>query len=323
MNDRFLVHRALGALVAAALVAGVPLATAAAEPIAIPVSLPMTGSVALLGQSISTALTVLAESVNKNGGVNGRPIRFDVQDDQSNPPVALQLVNSFIAGKAPVMLGPSLNATCSAIAPALRGGPVDMCFSPGIHPEPGSYVFSPAPSTLDLAIVTAHYAKRRGWKKMAFIFSTDASGIDGEKVITQAFAQPENRAVGIVDVEHFGITDLSVAAQIAKIKSADPDALYVWASGTPSTTVMRAIADAGLAVPVLTSYSNATFAQMNAFKSYLPKELLMPGLPTMVPADQLPRRSAFARRFRTTSGSSSRPACGRTCCSRPPGTPAS
>jgi branched-chain amino acid transport system substrate-binding protein len=290
MIARSFARSVLAGITIAALAATLPsVPAAAADPVVVPVLIPMTGSVALLGQSIAQALGILADGVNKNGGIQGRTLKFDVQDDQSSPPLAVQLVNHIIAGKAPVMMGSSLNATCSAIAPLLRDGPVDMCFSPGIHPDPGSFVFSPAPSTLDLAIVTAHYAKRRNWKRMAFIFSTDGSGIDGEKVITQTFAQPENAGISIVDVEHFGITDLSVAAQIAKIKAAQPDALYVWASGTPSSTVMRAIADAGLVLPILTSYSNATNAQMNAFKGFMPHELLMPGLPTMVPADQLTR----------------------------------
>jgi branched-chain amino acid transport system substrate-binding protein len=302
---RFPARSALAAVALAAFAATVPVTpVAAADPVVVPVLIPMTGSVALLGQSISQALSILADGVNKGGGIQGHLLKFDIEDDQSNPPLSVQLVNHIIAGKSPVMLGSSLNATCSAIAPLLKDGPVDMCFSPGIHPDPGSYVFSPAPSTLDLAIVTAHYAKRRNWKKMAFIFSTDGSGIDGEKVITQTFGQPENAGVAIVDIEHFGVTDLSVAAQIAKIKASQPDALYVWASGTPSSTVMRAIADAGLVLPVLTSYSNATNAQMMAFKGVMPHELLMPGLPTMVPADQLGRSlraqvDAYNQAFKT------------------------
>jgi branched-chain amino acid transport system substrate-binding protein len=265
-----------------------PARVLAADPIEVSVILPTTGSVALVGQSAMTALNVLADSVNKGGGINGRPIKFVFNDDQSNPSIAVQLVNRIIAAKEPVVLGSNLSATCSAIAPLVKSGPVDLCFSPGIHPDEGSFVFSPAPSTLDIATVAARYAHKRGWKKVAFIYSTDGSGIDGEKVSTQAW-QAEAKEIALVDVEHFGVTDISVSAQIARIKAAQPDALYVWASGTPAATVLRALGDAGLDIPTMASYSNATNAQMAAMKSYLPKELLMAGLPTMVPADQLAR----------------------------------
>jgi branched-chain amino acid transport system substrate-binding protein len=174
------------------------------------------------------------------------------------------------------------------MAPLLSNGPVDLCFTPGIHPENGSYVFSPAPSTTDLAISTGRYMKNRGWKKVAFLFSTDGSGVDGEKVVTATFQSPEMKNVAIASIEHFAITDLSVSAQMTRIKAAQPEALYVWASGTASQTALRGIQDAGLAIPIIISYSNATASQMATFKGYTPKELLSSGLPSMVPPDQLP-----------------------------------
>lgn len=285
-RSRF-VRRLTAGLALAALCASVPVAAPAADPYEINVVLSTTGSIAFLGKSIADALALVEENVNKTGGIQGRQVKFTVLDDASAPANAVQLANKIVAAKPAVMLGTSLNATCSAMAPLLKDGPVDMCFSPGIHPEEGSFVFSPAPSTNDLAIATSHYVKRRGWKRIAFIFSTDSSGIDGEKVITCAFAAPEMKDVTITTIEHFAVNDLSVAAQIARVKSSGAEALYVWASGTPSQTVMRGIQDAGLDVPIMTSYSNATARQMAAYKGYLPKELLTPGLPSMVPPDQL------------------------------------
>jgi branched-chain amino acid transport system substrate-binding protein len=283
-------RRFVAAFALAAVWAAIPFGgTAAPDPVEVNVVLPLTGSVALLGQSSQTSLSILEKSVNASGGIAGRPLKLVISDDQSNPQLAVQIVSRLIATKVPVVLGPNLSANCNAVTPLLKDGPVSLCFSPGIQLTEGSYVFSPAPSSLDLAIATARYAKRRGWKKMAFIFPTDSTGTDGEKVVTQTFAAPEFRDVGIADIEHFAPTDLSVAAQLAKIKSAQPDALFVWGSGTPAVTAIRDIQDAGLAIPILTAYSQASPAQMNALKGYLPKEFLIPGIPSMVPVDQLPR----------------------------------
>jgi branched-chain amino acid transport system substrate-binding protein len=303
-------RRASSALILALFAAGIPLATAAADPYEINVVLPLTGSVALLGNAVAKSLGLVEENVNKAGGISGRPVKFVIGDDQSNPSTAVQLVNRIIAAKAPVMIGPSLNATCSSIAPLLKDGPVGLCLSPGIHPDPGSFVFSAAPSTLDLAIVTSHYAKRRGWKKIAFLITTDSSGIDGEKVLNQAFTGPDGKDTAVVDVEHFGVTDLTVAAQLTRIKAANPDALYVWASGTPSVTALRGLQDAGMTLPVLTSYSNATYEQLTAIKNFIPKEYLMPGPPTMVPPDQLGRgqlREAVTAYYKTFQAAGMKP----------------
>lgn len=286
---------------------------AAGQPYAIDVILPITGVAAFLGRSVSTSLGVVEDAVNKSGGINGQPIHFSIADDQSNPQVAVQLVNGIIASKAPVMIGSSLSATCGAIAPLLKEGPVDFCLSPGIHPAAGSYVFSPAPSTLDLAIGTARYMQYRGWNKVAFIFSTDSSGQDGEHVIGQVFAMPENTAVSIVDIEHFATTDLSVAAQIAHVKASGAQALYVWSTGTASATVLHAAQDAGLDLPIVTSYSNATYDQMKAYQPFMPKELLFTGLPSMAP-DQLPKgalRDAVAAYDKAFAAAGVRPEVGQ------------
>jgi len=298
---------ALGTL--GAFVATLTPARSAGEPLEIPTVLPMTGQVALIGSSVAKALGVLENEVNAAGGIDGRPVKFAISDDQSNPAVTVQLVSRIIAAKAPLMLGPNLGGSCNASVPLVKDGPVMLCFSPGIHPDPGSFAFSASASTSDIATLTARYAKRRGWKKIAFIVTTDQSGNDGEHSLGQAFAAqaPDTK---IIDIEHFNPSDISVAAQVARIKAAAPDAIDAWASGTPSATALRAISDAGINVPVITSYSNSTAAQMAAFKDYMPKELLMAGPPAIVPPGELargPLRDAVSKFYRSMEAAGGHP----------------
>jgi branched-chain amino acid transport system substrate-binding protein len=282
--------RSLAALAAAALLAALPYAGAAqSQPIEIPFVGPLTGPAAFVGQTEAKGLGIFEDVINKAGGINGRPLKIDVQDDQTNPAVTVQLVSRIVAQRKAVMIGPVVAASVLAAMPLLKEGPVSVCFSPAVHPDDGSYVFTPYASTLDLAIATAHYVKKRGWKKIAFIFTTDANGADGEKVMTQAFAAPDYKDIRIVDIEHFAPADLSVSAQLIKIKGAEPDAVYVYSTGAPAATAIKGMREAGIELPVLTLWSNAGSAQLNAFKPYMPKELLIPGPPPMVPADQFPR----------------------------------
>lgn len=261
----------------------------AGEAYEIPTILPLTGIAAFLGASDSKAIILAENEVNASGGIAGRPIKFAISDDQSNPQVDVQLANRMIAAGPALMMGPGLTASCAAVAPLVKDGPVEVCLSPGAHPEPGGYVFSPTASNLDIATATAHYAKRAGWKKMAFLFTTDGSGIDGEHWVTQTWAGPDAAGTQLVDVEHFGVSDLSVAAQIAKIKASGAQALDVWASGTPSATALHAIQDAGLNIPIIVSWSNATAAGMAAFKDDMPQDLLIIGPPALLPPDQVDR----------------------------------
>jgi branched-chain amino acid transport system substrate-binding protein len=101
-------------------------------------------------------------------------------------------------------------------------------------------------------------------------------------------ALPENRDMHLVAQEHFNTSDISVAAQIARIKSADPQLLLALTTGTSLGTVFRALRDADLNVPVSTNSPNMTYAQMSAYAASLPAELYFPTLRAMTPNETLP-----------------------------------
>jgi branched-chain amino acid transport system substrate-binding protein len=100
--------------------------------------LPLTGAGAFIGKQEAATLGVVEAMTNKAGGVQGRKIKFVIQDDQSNPTVDVQLASASIAKHVSVIIGPSLTGSCGAIAPLLKSGPVLYCLSPGFHGQPGS-----------------------------------------------------------------------------------------------------------------------------------------------------------------------------------------
>lgn len=280
-----------------------PASTSAAEPFEINAIVPVTGYGAFLGKAEVDAFGVVAEFVNRSGGVRGRPVKFVIQDDQSNPQIDLQLANALVAKKASVFLGPGLTAGCNAVAPLAKDGAVVIyCLTPGVHPAEGSYVFSASISTADVLAAAARFFHDRGWHKVAVITTTDASGQDGEHSVMAAFS----RAAGeeVVANEHFNGGDISVAAQIARIKSSEAQALIAWVTGSPIATVLRGISEAGLDRPVMIGNGNATFAQMKAYASFLPKELYFSVPPALLAPNQLPdgpvKRAvaAYANAFR-------------------------
>jgi branched-chain amino acid transport system substrate-binding protein len=214
--------------------------------------------------------------VNKQGGINGTQIRYVFQDDQSSPQVAVQLANQIAAQHPPVVLGSTIVAMCNAMIPVFDkpDGSVMYCFSPGIHPAAGSRIFTSFISTHDLAIALLNYYRGRGFTRIAMITSTDASGQDGGRGFVEAMKLPENKDLQMVASEKFAPTDVSVSAQIEHIKTANPQALIVWTSGSPFGTVLKSIAQSGLDIPVGTTDANMTFAQMKQYDSFMPKEAL-------------------------------------------------
>jgi len=269
---------------ACALFALTPFAGIAEEPFDIAVIAPLTGPSAFLGKEEANAIEVLQAQINKSGGIRGRQIHFTIQDDQSVAQNTVQLLNASIARKGTAILGSSTASTCGAMTGLVANGPVVYCFSPGIHPPAGSYMFSASISTADYIIGTIRYLRGRGWKKVAIMTSNDATGQDADRIIDDAVNAPENQGqISLVDHEHFNLTDISVAAQISRIKASGAQAVIFWTVGTPFGTLLREAANAGLTIPQFTSAGNLNYAQLEAYQSFMPDNLYMMAPPWAAP----------------------------------------
>lgn len=266
------------AALALVLVGGFSHTTRAADvqPVQIDVLLGLSGGGAFAGQANKSTLQALEAVTNKHGGINGRPVHFAILDNKTDPKVAVQLANGLIANKSKAILVSGFVAACKAVASLLALGPVEYCLSPALYPKKDSFVFSGI-STHDTAATFVRYFRERGWTRLATITSNDASGQDADAQIDAVLAQPENKSLQIVDREHFAPGDLTVAAQIAKIKAANPNVLVAWTSGTPFGTVLRAVQDSGIDVAIMTTNGNMIYHQMKQFAGILPKDLYFPG----------------------------------------------
>ena len=248
----------------------------AADPYKIPAIMSLTGQGAFIGKGERQALEIEQKVINAAGGIKGRPLEFVFQDDQTNPQVAVQLASEVLGDKPQVIIGGTIVATCRAIAPLAKTGPVDYCLSPGLHPERGDYVFSSSVSTLDLASALVRYFRMKGWTRIALMFSSDATGQDAENGLKSVLAQPDNKDMQIVATAHFNVTDVSVSAQIETVKAANPQCFIAWSTGTPIATIFRGMRDQGLDVPIGTTDGNMTYAQMTQYADFLPKQLYIP-----------------------------------------------
>ena len=254
-------------------------APATGEPYPIDVIIPITGGGAFIGSTHQKQLVALEGVVNKDGGIQGRPVKFIFHDDQTNPAVSLQLANEAIAKKPAVVLGSSLGALCNATSPLfLNNGPVMYCFSPVIRTVPKSYVFSGSVSGNDLILATLKYFHGRGWKKIATLNTTDGSGQIGDADIARLLATPEFKDMTLLAAEHFNPSDTSVSAQVSKIKALNPQALIIWAPGTPFGTALHGLQDVGLNVPVATTSANMVVKQMQSYNAFMPKDVYFQGV---------------------------------------------
>lgn len=281
----------------AALLALVLIATSAvpvvaqsnASPYTIDVILELSGSNAFTGQIYSTSLHIYEGYINAHGGINGRPVHFNLLDDQTNPQTAVQLAAGALANHPAVMFGGGNTGSCAAIAPMVKDGPVDYCLSPGFSPEKGSYAFATSPSLKYIESAIFQFARSHGYKRLALISATDATGKASEQLMNELLALPFNRDLTLVTTQHFNPSDISIAAQVTQVAAAKPELVLCFAGGTPFGTVLRGLNDGGVHLPVLTSSANINRAQLDQYKDFLPPQLIFNG-PIFEMQDQLADR---------------------------------
>jgi branched-chain amino acid transport system substrate-binding protein len=244
-------------------------ADAALSAVDLPVLLPLTGNIAFIGMTVQRTLQAVERATNADGGIHGHPVRFVFYDDQASPVTALQLIAS-IPKDAPAVFDAGPLATCRVTSGALRAGPVLYCLSPLFDPPRGSFAFSGSVSLADMFEAEFRYFKRKGWTRIALVETTDASGQFTSSVIARLVHDPSNGGITLVAEEHFGIGDLSVAAQIANVLAAKPQVIILGANGNAAGTVLHGLHDAGSTVPVATSTANMTLQQMDAYRDVMP-----------------------------------------------------
>jgi len=268
------------AAVLAFILAELPQAGTAAGPYEIDAMLSLTGGGSFTGHDMSQSLAALEDYVNHTGGIAGRPLKFVIHDDQTSPAIAVQVFNEIASKHPAVMIGPAIAATCAAVGPLVTDI-VAYCLSPSARPARGAYVFSTSTASADQLLAIMRYFGARGITKIATLTSTDATGQDAERGIVEAMTQVKN--VDIVDREHFGTTDISVAAQIVRIKASPAQLLIAWTTGTPFGTILRSVSDVGLELPVLTTAGNMSLVQLKQYGGIVPKELLFPAVSGLTP----------------------------------------
>jgi branched-chain amino acid transport system substrate-binding protein len=267
--------RAFAALAAAAVLALAPRAANAAEPYDIHVIATITGPSAFVGQYMKLNFDAFEDWVNQHGGIDGRPLHFIYDDDQSQPQVAVQLASNILASHPAALMVTGPVANCAAVVPLTTNGPVMWCNSPALHPKKGSYDFASGPDTFDGINAVLRYYRMKGWTKIGVLNTTDVTGQDADKAIAADLKLPENKAIKVVAYEHFTPSDLTVSAQMARIKAAGAEALIAWCTGSPVATVFKGMIQAGLDVPVAPTGGNEVFQQLAEYKSFLPKRLVM------------------------------------------------
>jgi len=297
------------ARLALALVLGAVAPIALAE-IHIGVILSTTGPAASLGIPEEQAIKLWP------GEIGGEKVRFTILNDGSDTTTATKNAQRLISeDKVDLIIGASVTPTSLAVVEIAGNAQVPVISLAGggaiVLPQDGprKWAFKLSPTEpISIGLVLDHLQKIGKGKSVATIGIATSYG-DGFLKAFEAIAP--QRGFKIVASEKYNQTDPSVTAQILKIVATNPDAVYIFAAGTPGALPQIELAQRGYKGHVYQTQgvANNDFLRVGA-------KSLEGGYMTVAPvlvAEQLPdsnpvKKAAvdFVQRFEKAQGPNSR-----------------
>jgi branched-chain amino acid transport system substrate-binding protein len=214
---------------ALALCASLVLATSAnaVEPIKIGVVSTLTGPYAEWGTFQVNGLQLALEDIKKAGGIMGRPVELQIEDNAStNPGTVLAFTKLFTDPGIKAIVGPIASTQIQAASPAIAKSRIPTMIGgtdPSLTRINNKWVFRARPNDLYSSRVIADFGVNTlKLKKWAIVHATDAFGQGGAKALTETL-----QALGVTPVLDQGYTSNSqdFAPIVLAIKKSGADVL--------------------------------------------------------------------------------------------------
>ena len=228
-------------------------ATAALADITIGVTVSATGSGAALGIPLRNSVELWPDNID------GEPIRVIVLDDQGDPSIATTNARRLITDdNADVIVGSALTPASIAVAgvaaetetPHLTASPVP----PNVSDGEWTFVL---PQSAGL-IARTLFAKMQadGVNTVGYIGFSDSYG---DLWVSQMSAIGAEYGLEMVAEERYARPDTSVSGQVLRLVAAQPDAVFVGASGTGAALPQIALRERGYEGTIYQTHGAVTF----------------------------------------------------------------
>jgi branched-chain amino acid transport system substrate-binding protein len=262
------------------------------EPIKIGAIVSITGAGAGLGVPERNGLLLAEKDINAKGGVNGRPIKIIVEDDASNPDTALSKANDLLfSQKVVALLGPSLTASTVAVGGLTHSNHIPQIaftgMGPAVEKERKCLAHVLPPQKLN-AEALLEYAKSIKATKIGVLHDAGY----GSVVLAELKPLADKYGVKLVAIEKFEIGATDTTTQAAKVKAAQPDAIFIIAT---SATPFRNIKQIQAKQPIVAAIGSSSYEYVNAMGPAA-DNIVIPEF--LVGEDPLPHQKAFVELYK-------------------------
>ena len=199
---------------------------------------------------------------NTKGGVNGRRIKFLVEDDAYSPPKTVDLVRKLVEQDQIFALlnGLGTPTHLQVVDYLQEQGVPDLFVATGAiewvkDPEARPMVFGSIPSYVAEGVILGQYiAENYAGQKLGLMRQNDDFGTDGIDGVRRGVGD----ALEIVGEETHEVLDADLNAQVDRLNSAGADVIAIWATPRQfSTAIKHARSDLNWDVPFVLSLTSA------------------------------------------------------------------
>lgn len=213
----------------------------------------LSGSGAAYGEAQKQGLEIALNEINE-ANKGKLKIELLVEDSGGKKESAINAANKLInQDKVVGIIGPTLSGEMFAVGPVASEAETPILgisnTAEGIN-DIGEYVFrNSLPESVAIPAAMNAAVKKHGIKKAAFIYAkNDDFSVSGFKTMK---ATAEKMGLTNLGEETFSNGDVDFAAQLTKIKAANPDALFVSALYKEGSLVVKKAREIGLNVPII------------------------------------------------------------------------
>ncbi|MEN6473118.1 MAG: ABC transporter substrate-binding protein [Syntrophaceae bacterium] len=262
--------------------------TQAADTIKVGAILGMTGPASFLGAPEAKTLEMLADEINKKGGIRGHEIELILKDTGASPEKAISFTKQLIEeDKVFAIIGPSTSGESMKVKGIAEDGRtilISCAAAESIVNPVGRYVFKSPQNDRFAAIKIFEQMKKMGITKIGIVSSNTGFGKGGKDQLEKL--APEY-GIQIVANEVYDKDATDLTAVVTKLKAAGIQAFVNWSIEPAQAIVIKNARQIGLSVPIFQSHGFGNIQYVKAAGGAAEGVLFPAG--RLLVADSLPK----------------------------------
>lgn len=228
----------------------------AGAPIVVAAILSTTGAFAIIGEPERNGVRLAEREINARGGINGRPLRVEIVDEEGKPEISAQLAQQMVAKNVVAVLGGSSTATAAAVGRITQEAKIPQFYTNPtgqLWDQKGGvarYVFEAAPRNELEARVLVKLLRAQHVASIALLHDENQYGQIGARAMTDA---AKAAGLTVTGDESYASLTTDVTPQLLRIKAESPGAIVIWGATQATAIAIRQIRQLGIAAKVVGS----------------------------------------------------------------------